>query len=596
MNTRAPGGDTATAELRTGDRLLLAAFRHGGPWTAVLMATASCATAAELCLPALLGRALDDSMAGERAGSVVVCGAVVLVLVVCDAVTELAAGAGAARYTSWFRRRLLTHVLSLGPRGVARFPEGDLVSRMAGGASDAALGVATVIWTALSLVPTAGSVVALVLIDPWLAVTFLLVLPFLWLVLRSFSRDMSEVAARYQRTQGALSTALAEALAGARTIAASGTAARETERVLGGLPALSRLGYRMWRAQALMAARTALLVPALEVAVLAVAGFLLAQGRVSAGEMVAAAQYAALGAGLGTTSMLLGRLARCRAGAHRVAEVFEEPPMVYGTRSLPRGDGRLELRDIVVSRSGERVLDGVDLLVPGGTSVAVVGRSGGGKTLLAAVAGRLDDPDRGTVLLDGVPLTELSHEALRTAVGYAFERPVLAGATIADAIGQGGTAPPLAVVEHAARQACADDFVRRLPEGYATPLAEVPMSGGEAQRIGLARAFARPGRVLVLDDAMSSLDSVTEHHIGRALTAMGDRTRIIIAHRASTAAAADSVVWLDGGRVRRQGAHRELWREPAYRAMFRPDSGRSGQAANGGRLVRPTPGEGTAPP
>ncbi|MYR56465.1 ATP-binding cassette domain-containing protein, partial [Streptomyces sp. SID625] len=175
------------------------------------------------------------------------------------------------------------------------------------------------------------------------------------------------------------------------------------------------------------------------------------------------------------------------------------------------------------------VLDGVDLTVPGGTTLAVVGRSGSGKSLLAAVAGRLCDPDAGDVLLDGVPLRELSHAELRGAIGHAFERPVLIGTTVEDAIGLGPVAPDPGLIRRAARTACADDFVRRLPEGYATGLADAPRSGGESQRLGLARAFAHGGRLLVLDDALSSLDTVTEHRIAHALTRGGtSTTRLVV--------------------------------------------------------------------
>jgi ATP-binding cassette subfamily B protein len=124
----------------------------------------------------------------------------------------------------------------------------------------------------------------------------------------------------------------------------------------------------------------------------------------------------------------------------------------------------------------------------------------------------------------------------------------------------------------AARAARADDFSRRLPDGYRTELTEAPMSGGEVQRVGLARTFAHGGRLMVLDDVAGSLDTVTEHHIGRALTGeLADRTRLIIAHRASTAARSDLVVWLDRGRVRAVAPHRELWRDPRYRAIFEPE-------------------------
>jgi ATP-binding cassette subfamily B protein len=212
------------------------------------------------------------------------------------------------------------------------------------------------------------------------------------------------------------------------------------------------------------------------------------------------------------------------------------------------------------------LLDSIDLTVPGGAAVAVVGRSGAGKSVLVAVAARLREPDEGEVLLDGVPVGQLSHGALRAAVNCAFERPVLVGERIADAVGLG---QDTALVRAAARATHAHDFVSRLPSGYDTPLAEAPMSGGETQRLGLARAW-RASRLLVLDDATSSVDMVTEMQISRALTEdHGRRTRLIVTHRAATAAHADLVVWLEAGRVRAVGPHEGLWGDPDYRAVFR---------------------------
>ncbi|WP_031054702.1 ATP-binding cassette domain-containing protein, partial [Streptomyces sp. NRRL WC-3774] len=196
-------------------------------------------------------------------------------------------------------------------------------------------------------------------------------------------------------------------------------------------------------------------------------------------------------------------------------------------------------------RGPRAVLDGVDLVVPGGTTLAVVGRSGAGKSLLAALAGRLAEPDAGEVLLDGVPLRELTHDALRRSIGYAFERPALLGGTVEEEIGLALPSRSPAQVREAARTAHADDFVRRLPEGYDTLVADAPRSGGESQRLGLARAFAHGGRLLILDDALSSLDTVTEARIAEALVSGGARgTRLLVAHRAATAARADAVAWL----------------------------------------------------
>ncbi|MEU5676310.1 ABC transporter ATP-binding protein [Streptomyces rochei] len=578
--TRHPG--------RAADRILLRTARAGGAWTVLLLVTATLSTVAQILFPALLGKALDavlDGAGGSR--WVIGCLVAVAAMAAADALFELAAGVGAARGVALLRHSMLGSLLSWTGPGAARSATGDLVSRLVGAAGEAGAVAAVLVRAALSVVPAVGSVIALALIDPWLAGTFLLGFPAVVVVLRTFTRRMSDVSTRYQEAQGRLATALLEALAGRRTIAAAGTAEAETRRILRTLPELSRLGHGMWQAQTGVAGRSALLTPLLEIGVLSVAGFALSAGRITAGEMLAAAQYVAIGSGVGMTTMLLGRLARARAGAERVRGALSRPGLEYGARTLPPGPGTLELRDVRVVAGGETVLDGVDLTVPGGSCVALVGASGSGKSLLAAVAGRLADPDAGTVALDGVPLRRLTREDLRSAVAHAFERPVLFGETLGEAIAWGTGRPadevPAERIERAARAADADGFVRRLPEDYRTPPSEAALSGGEVQRLGLARAFVHRGRLLVLDDATSSLDTVTEHRVGAVLTgALRDRTRVVVAHRAATAARADTVAWLDGGRVRRVGPHRELWRtEPAYRRVFRGAADADADAAAG---------------
>ncbi|MGI5341236.1 ABC transporter ATP-binding protein [Streptomyces sp. CA-181903] len=554
-----------------GDRLLLTTTRHSATRATALTALSLTSAGTALLLPATLGHAVDLLLARDGAATrwVALCAALLAVPAALDAVADLLTGTTTARSTAWLRHRLLRHMLAAGPRATADAPPGDLVTRLVGNTADAGAAPGTLAATVASVAGPLGGVVALALIDPWLAVAFLAGAPLLVLLLRAFARASTDCAARYQRLQGDIAGRLAEALTGARTIAAAGTADRERARILRPLSGLSRQGHRVWRVQGRAAARAVTLVPLLQIAVLAVAGLRLSQGRISVGDVLAASRYAVLATGVGMLVGQLSGLVRARAAAGRLAEVLAVPAPAYGTRPAPPGDGTLELRGVTAVRGGRTVLRDVDLTVPGGTSVAVVGRSGTGKSVLAALAGRLADPDAGTVALDGVPLPELSHDALRHSVGYAFERPALLGGTIGGTIAFGAADPGHPAVTAAARAACADGFVRRLPEGYATPCAAAPLSGGEAQRLGLARAFAHAERVLVLDDATSSLDSPTEREVGRALLHdVAARTRLIVAHRASTAARADRVVWLDDGRVRAAGPHTELWRLPEYRAVF----------------------------
>jgi ATP-binding cassette subfamily B protein len=588
------------ADLGTPRGLLWQMIRCSSGWVSLLVICGLANAFAVTLLPAVLGGAVDAmvgagtastgtpaggahqggagwaglGLAGTRAGApvaVVALAALAAIIVGCDALNQLASGTAAAESTSWLRRIVLGHVLLAGPRMAERFPAGDLVSRVIAGAADAGNAPAGAALAAAAVIPTAGSVIMLVLIDPVLAAVLVAGLPVLALILRRFVRDTSDVVASYQRAQGQIAARLVETLAGARTVAAAGTGAREVARILSPLAGLRAHGERTWRIQGRVGAQGALLVPLLQVLVLGVGGMELSSGRITPGELLAASQYAVMGAGAGAVMSHLGRLARARGGAGRLADVLGHTVPAYGSRPLPAGPGRVEFRDVTVRAGGGTVLDRVDLAVPGGTALAIVGRSGAGKSVLAALAARLAEPDGGTVLLDGVPVADLERSEFRRAVQCAFGRPALFGATVGDAICFGDTPPPWGQVLASARAACADSFIRRLPAGYRTPLAQAPLSGGEAQRLGLARAFAHAAgaRVLVLDDATSSLDTVTEMQVSRALTAeLAGLTRLIVAHRAGTAARADLVAWLDQGCLRACGRHEDLWADPGYRAVF----------------------------
>ncbi|GGK78692.1 ABC transporter ATP-binding protein [Planomonospora parontospora subsp. parontospora] len=568
--------------MRSSDRLVARIVRRSGPWLGVLAVTAVTGALAQLALPFVLGRTVDAlvSAAPSRGTWLGACAAIVVAAVACDALGVWATGACSTRASEWLRHLTVRHVLGAGPALSRRFSEGELATRAGVNAEEAGRAPETLVTGAALVIPTAGGLVALTLIDPWLTLTLAAGLVVIVLVLRAFLRVSTTLAGDYQEAQGDIAARLIDALAGARTIAAAGTHAEEKARVLAPLPRLRAHAMEMWRTNARAGVQAGVVVPLLEVAVLGVGGFRLAAGDLTAGELYSAARYVVLGAGLGSALGYVGRLARARAAAGRIGELLSEPRRAYGRRSLPPGPGTLELRGVTADG-----LSGVDLLVPGGCSVAVVGRSGAGKSVLAALAGRLADPSGGAVLLDGVELPDLSREALGEAVGYAFERPVLIGETVADAIGLGlrepgpgadpgaPDAPPtperLEALRAAARAACADAFVRRLPSGYGTPLADAPMSGGERQRLGLARAFAHGRRLLVLDDATSSLDTLTERRVSETLAGeLAGRTRLIVTHRVATAAAADRVIWLEGGRVRGYDRHRVLWDDPGYRAVF----------------------------
>jgi ATP-binding cassette subfamily B protein len=526
--------------------------------------------AVALALPYALGHALDLLLRGAAAGWwVAACGGLIAAQTATGAGEDLLAGLTTARSAARIRRRTVRHMLAAGPRAAGK-GTGDLVTRVVGNASDAAATPAAAAALPAALAAPVGGIVALGLTDVWLAVAFLAGAPLLALLVHRFARASADSVIGYQDAQGRIATLLVEALGGARTIAAAGTEERENTRILAPLPELGTQGRRMWRVQGRATAQAAVLVPLLQLTVLAVGGIRLSAGALSVGDLLAASRYVLLATGIGVVVGQLGAVVKGRAAAIRVDEVLAVPVPAHGTRQLPRhGPGTLELRAVTAVRGADTVLDRLDLTVPGGSCVAVVGRSGAGKSVLAALAGRLADPDGGTVLLDGCPLPELPAAELRDAVGYAFERPALLGDTVGDAIAFGPRPLPFEHVTRGAKAAEADGFVRLLPDGYATARSRAPFSGGEIQRLGLARAFAHQGRLLVLDDATSSLDTVTEVRVARALFHdHAQRTRLLTTHRAATAARADLVAWLDAGRIRALAPHDVLWADAGYRALF----------------------------
>lgn len=535
-------------------------------WTLALAVALPVEAATALALPAALAGAVDAALDRSAGRSAVLL--LALVLGAAAGANALAAAAGpacAAEATAALRGRLVRHLLALGPGGrlwLSGPPPGDLTARLAGSAADAGGRLPALLGAATALLTSVGAIVGLGVLSPWLALAFFGgVLPGVVLI-RLFLREAGQVFVRYQEVQADLAARLTGSLSGLGSIRAAGAERPEAARVLAPLPALSAAGHALWSAQRRTAWQATLLIAVVEVAVLATAGTLVAAGTLAPGALAAAAGWAALGAGLFEQVEALVGVAHARAGRSRVDELLALAPAPAGTSALPAGGtGELAFRGVLV-REGDRVLLGpLDLTVPGGSTVALVGRSGSGKSLLAALPGRLRDPDEGRVLIDGVPVTELTAPELRHAVGYAFERPALVGRTVREALD--GAGPDEAV------SARADSFLRGLPAGWDTPLDDLRLSGGELQRLGLARLLAAPVRLMVLDDATSGLDLATEYHVTEALDrATRGRTRLVVAHREAAAARADLVAWLDGGRLRALAPHTDLLADPDYRATL----------------------------
>jgi ATP-binding cassette subfamily B protein len=274
--------------------------------------------------------------------------------------------------------------------------------------------------------------------------------------------------------------------------------------------------------------------------------------------------------------MWIGQAQRATASGERIFEIMDEPEEVADRRGaidLPPGPGRIEYRHVEFEYApGRQVLHGIDLELQPGSTTALIGHTGAGKTTLAALVGRFYDVRAGAVLLDGIDVRDITIASLRHAIGVVSQDPFLFSATVRDNIAFGVGDATDEEIARAADLAQAREFIERIPDGYGTLIGErgITLSGGQRQRLALARALIVDPRVLILDDATASVDATTEALIKRGLReVMRGRTTIIIAHRLSTISLADDIVVLDGGAIAARGTHEQLIAtSPVYRDIY----------------------------
>jgi ABC-type multidrug transport system fused ATPase/permease subunit len=301
--------------------------------------------------------------------------------------------------------------------------------------------------------------------------------------------------------------------------------------------------------------------------ILFVGGHQAVNGTISVGEFVAFYGYVLmLTAPVRMLGIALGMAQRAVASGARVFEILDRAPEMVSPPDapvLPAGDGHVELRGVSFHYEGsdQPILRDIDLDVAAGQTVAVVGATGSGKTTLVALIPRLYDPTSGSVVVDGADVRDIDLAALRREIAMVSDDPFLFSATVRENVAYARPDASQEEIERAAQQAGIHDFITTLPEGYDTMIGErgLTVSGGQRQRIAIARALLRDPRILILDDATSSVDATTEAEIKNALRGlMRSRTTFIIGHRLSTIALADEIVVLEEGRIVARGAHDEL--------------------------------------
>ena len=308
-------------------------------------------------------------------------------------------------------------------------------------------------------------------------------------------------------------------------------------------------------------------LPSLGLAVvLLVGGREVINGGLSLGDFAAFYTYLIMLTGpMRMLGVSLGMAQRAVASGNRVFEILDREPRIESAPDappLPDGPGAVELRDVSLAyNGGAPALEDVELKVSAGQTVALVGPSGAGKTSLVALLARLYDPTRGSVLVDGADLRTVDVTSLRSQIAFVADDSFLFSASVAENIAYAHPDATLEQIETAARRAQAHGFIESLPDGYATLIGErgLTLSGGQRQRIAIARALLADPRILILDDATSSVDARTEAAIKRGLReVMAGRTTFIVAHRMSTISLADEIVVIDGGTIVDRGSHEEL--------------------------------------
>ena len=301
-------------------------------------------------------------------------------------------------------------------------------------------------------------------------------------------------------------------------------------------------------------------------AVLLVGARMVTSGSLTVGGFVAFNLYLGmLVMPLRSLGMWIGQAQRATAAGERIFEVMDAPEEIAdgpAAIELPPGGGRLQFERVDFEyMEGRPTLEDIDLDIPAGRTIALIGHTGSGKTTLTSLVPRFYDVTAGRVLVDGADVRDVTLHSLRRSIGVIPQDPFLFSTTVRENISFGAPDLSDAQVEHVARLAQAHEFVERLPDGYDTIIGErgITLSGGQRQRLAIARAIAVDPRILILDDATASVDATTEAKIRLGLReAMRGRTTLIIAHRLSTISLADEIVVLDAGRIAARGTHDEL--------------------------------------
>jgi ABC-type multidrug transport system fused ATPase/permease subunit len=484
------------------------------------------------------------------------------------------------------RSRMFDHIQRLSFRYFDRMPVGQLMSRATNDLQTVRFflgyGLIFLFMNAFALVLYTA---LLLLIDPTMTALALLMAPALVAVAWRSGKRTQPVLVDVQQRVGEVTQSAEESIVGIRVIKAFGQEARQSAR----FAVISRNAFdTSMTANRLQAFYLSLMgfLPTIGLGVVLTYGGVQAiDGVITLGQFVQFYAYLlALVFPLRMIGSLVGNAQRASASGVRIFEVLDTEPDLAERPDplpLPDGGGRILFASVGFAHDGgANVLSDIDLDIPAGRVVALIGPTGSGKTTLTQLIPRYYDPSTGRVEIDGVDVRDLPLDDVRRAVGVVSQEPFLFSTTVRDNIAYGLPGATDDEVRAAAQRAQADGFIERLPDGYDTIIGErgYTLSGGQRQRIAIARAVITDPRVLILDEATASVDASTEREIQGALrTVMAGRTTLIIAHRLSTISLADEIVVVEHGRIAARGTHddlyatSDLYREIHDRGLARPE-------------------------
>lgn len=521
-------------------------------------------------IPWLVGRTVDAVEAGDRSDvlplALVIVGAGIVRLGL-TVVRRLIAGKVSLAVEFDLRERIYRHLQALELGFFDREQTGQLMSRATVDLQSIRffLGYGLIFLTQNALTIALASVVMFA-IKPWLAALALLPVPFVVATAARFNRRSRPAVQEVQQRIAELTAEAEESVSGIRIVKAFAREPHMLERFRRAVMRVFDQNVFSTRLRAFYSPMLGFL-PSLGLAVvLFVGGREVINGGLSLGDFAAFYTYLMMLMGpMRMLGMALGMAQRAVASGNRLFEVLDREPRVTsppGAPALPDGPGRIELRGVTLRYDGaEPALTDVDFAVDSERTVALVGPSGSGKTSLVALIARLYDPASGTVAVDGADVRSVDVGSLRREIAFVADESFLFSATVADNIAYAKPDATDEEIERAARRAQAHGFIDALPDGYETVIGErgLTLSGGQRQRVAIARALLADPRILILDDATSSVDATTETEIKRGLReVMAGRTTLVVAHRLSTISLADEVVVMDEGRIVDRGTHDEL--------------------------------------